>query len=55
MRHYRLFLVDILGRIEEERNFEAASDGEARLLADERRRSRRAELWNTHRRIARWE
>jgi len=52
--HYRLFFVDAIGRIEEERAFEAASDSEAKRVAGEWRGRRPAELSNTHGRIARW-
>ena len=55
MRRYRLFLVDVLRRVEEERDFEASNDDEAKRLAEEMRASCRAELWNTHFRIARWD
>ncbi len=55
MRHYRLFLVDVLRRVEEERVFDAPSDEEARRFAAEWRGWRPAELWNTHFRIARWD
>jgi hypothetical protein len=55
MRPYRLFLVDVLRRVQEERKFDAPSDGEAMRLADKLRGSSRAELWNTHHRIARWD
>ena len=55
MRHYRLFTLDVLRRVLEERKFEAPSDGEAKRLGDKLRGSSAAELWNTHRRIARWD
>jgi hypothetical protein len=55
VRHYRLFFVDLLRRVQEEVAFEAASDEEAKLLAGKLRARRRAELWNTHFRIARWD
>jgi len=52
MGHYRLFFVDAIGRIEEERAFEAASDSEAKRVAGEWRGRRPAELSNRLRRIA---
>jgi hypothetical protein len=55
VRRYRLFLVDVLKRVKEEHAFEASSDDNAKCVANERRGSRPAELWNTHRRIARWD
>ena len=54
MRRYRLFVVDPLRRVDEERVFEALNDEEARRLAAAMRESRPAELWATHHRIARW-
>ena len=54
MRRYRLFLIDVLSRVLDEREFQAASDEEAKRIADEWRSGQPAELWNTHRRIARW-
>jgi len=55
LRHYRLFFVDVLRRVQEEVAFEAANDDEAKLLADKLRARCRAELWSTHFRIARWD
>jgi hypothetical protein len=55
MRSYRLFLVNVLRHIEEERTFKALSDQAAKRIAAERRASRPAELWDAHRRIARWD
>ena len=54
MRRYRLFLVDPAGRVEEERAFEATGDDDAKKIAEHSRGRRRAELWGTHRRIAKW-
>lgn len=54
MRHYRLFVVDVLSRVREERVVEAANDDDAKRIAEQLRDGRAAELWNTHFRIARW-
>jgi hypothetical protein len=54
MRRYRLFLVDVLGRVQQELPFEASNDDEAKRIAEDLRADQLAELWNTHARIARW-
>lgn len=54
MRRYRLFLVDAHGEVKEEFAFTASSDAQAKEVTAKWRADRPAELWTTHRRLARW-
>jgi len=55
MRQYRFFIVSVDRRVQEQRSFQATDDGTAINLANGWRDGRAAELWNTHRRIHRWD
>jgi hypothetical protein len=55
LRSCRLFLVDRFRRVEDERPFKASNVDEAKRIASEWRGSQPAELWNTYRRLARWD
>jgi hypothetical protein len=53
MRRYRVFFMNSEGKVEDERAFQTIDDVTAIRLADGWRNDRRAEVWNTHQRIAR--
>jgi hypothetical protein len=56
MPYYRLYFLDrFSGHIERFDEFEAEHDSAALAEADDRRRSRRTELWRGRTMVARWE
>ena len=56
MRYYRLYFIDrFTGHIDHFREFEAADDEAATLIAEGWREDRPMELWNRDRKLRRWD
>jgi hypothetical protein len=56
LRYYRLYFLDrFSGHIDHFREFEAADDDAALLVAEGWREDRPMELWNRHRKLKHWD
>lgn len=56
MRYYRLYFMDrFSGHIDHFREFEAADDKAALVVAQSWQEDRPMELWNRHRRLKQWD
>lgn len=56
MRYYRLYFMDrFSGHIDHFREFEAGTDDDAIVLAEQWRNGSPMELWNRHRKLRRWD
>ena len=56
MRYYRLYFLDrFSGHIDHFREFEAADDDAALVIAEGWQEDRAMELWNRHRKLKHWD
>ena len=56
MRYYRLYFIDrFSGHIDHFREFEAADDDSAVMVAERWREDRPMELWNLERKLRQWD